>query len=423
MAACAAALISSYFVPTSVLAFGGAHSGIVRTFAGERATRTCVLMADARIACTTVSSFDESFVPLDVAGKDVTKVAISESFGCALTADSRVFCWGDNSYGRLGTDSSHDEPEPVQLFGADFDNVVDIAVGDHHPCAIRMDGTAWCWGSNVDGQLGNYKLGIGSSTNIPTQVILHDGMDTPLVNLKTISAGDGITCALFTDNSGSCWGYDKEGELANGKMGYSLPGPLWYRYDSPQTIFVLGRSGLERFIMGGGVISIGSSHGCSLVLDTPDKSIGCWGYNLYGQLGTGNTRDQSSAYSAMDERGKITDAISVSSGSYFTCALVVDGTVRCWGYNGNLQIGSPAVAKGDYQENGTPVVDETGTKRLDKVIEIAAGEYGVCARRRLSGSAVDQIVCWGHDFSTGTDRAPSTRFVDAPLFTDNFDGN
>jgi alpha-tubulin suppressor-like RCC1 family protein len=252
-------------------------------------------------------------------------------------------------------------------------------------------------------------LGIGSSTNVPTQVILHDGSDTPLVNLKAISAGYNHTCALFTDDSGACWGYDKDGQLANGKLGYSLPGPPWYLYDSAQTIFVLGTSGLEPLIMGGGFISVGGFHSCSLITDTPNNSIGCWGNNGLGQLGIGDEVNKPSAYAAVDERGKITDAIGLSSGRDFTCAIVRDQTVRCWGYNGDGQIGSPKVGFGDSQITGTPVVlDST---RLDKVVEVAAAEFGACA------------VCWGHDSSTGRDSTPFTRSVDAPLFTDNFDGN
>jgi len=422
IAACATALGACHLIPTSALAVDGAHSGVVQIFAGPLASQTCVLMSDARLACTHNGSV--GLFPFDIAGKDVTKVAISEEFGCALAADSRVFCWGDNSNGKLGTSASHDKPEPVQLSGADFDNAVDIAVGYNHACAIRADGTAWCWGYNGFGQLGSYKLGLGSSTNVPTQVILHDGSDTALTNLKAISAGSNHTCALFADNSGACWGDDYVGELANGKTGFSLPASEYYRYDSPQTTFVLGASGLEALIMGGGAISVGGDHTCSLISDSPKNSIGCWGGNSNGQLGTGDTADKSSAYSAFDERGKIRDAIGISSGENFTCAIVQDGTVRCWGNNGNGQIGSPLVRIGDNQVAGTPVLDQTGTKNLDKVVEIAAAENGVCARRRPDGATVDQIVCWGYDPATYTSYIlPITKSIDSPVFTDNFDGN
>jgi alpha-tubulin suppressor-like RCC1 family protein len=410
--ACVVVGVCFFSVPDAI-AYGGAHSGTIHIFSGPRSPHVCALMADAKLACSVKGT--DKLMPFDVSQKEVIKVALGKDFGCALTSDTKVFCWGDNSFGKLGTSAAHAEPQAVQLGASDFDAVTDIATGSDHTCAIRSDGTAWCWGINNYGQLGNYLVGVGNWTSTPTQVILHDGSDTPLTNLKAISAGSVHTCALFTNNSGACWGYDNDGELSNGSMSTSSTP---YVFDSPHTIFVQGNSGLEALIMGGASISLGGDHACSLVTDMVKNSVGCWGYNATGQLGVGDKGNRSLAYPARDERGKIIDATSVSAGRYFTCATVQDRTVRCWGYNDLGQMGTPSTDYGDSQVTGAPVQLGSGV-RLNAVVEIATAEQGVYALRSNG-----DIVTWGYDPSDNThSRYPFSRPIDAPLFTDNFDNN
>lgn len=81
-------------------------------------------------------------------------------FACALVNGGRVLCWGSNHHGQLGARAPSEQrsstaPVAVERTdGSALDGVVDLALGAFHACARRNDGSVWCWGSNLSGQLG-----------------------------------------------------------------------------------------------------------------------------------------------------------------------------------------------------------------------------------------------------------------------------
>jgi len=98
---------------------------------------------------------------------DVAQVAAGLLHVCALKGDGTVWCWGANGYGQLGDATLDDKaaPVPVTALGAD---VVQVTAGDNATCALKRDGTLWCWGANSSGQLGN---GTTTDSSTPTQVV------------------------------------------------------------------------------------------------------------------------------------------------------------------------------------------------------------------------------------------------------------
>src|SRR5262249_1737164 len=87
-------------------------------------------------------------------------------FVCAIYGPG-VACWGENSFGQLGNNSTINSARPVQVMSLEA-GVTGIAAGRAHTCAIDDHGAAWCWGSNTAGQLGN-----GTILNSPTPVAVH----------------------------------------------------------------------------------------------------------------------------------------------------------------------------------------------------------------------------------------------------------
>ncbi|MEP6484261.1 MAG: hypothetical protein ABJB01_07415 [Rudaea sp.] len=397
----------------------GRHSGVVRLFAGPATFQTCALTADARISCWG-GNYPSVPDPQNVDGLDVTAVSLGRNFSCALVRDGRVFCWGDNSKGQLGTMSAHVDPKPVQYFGSDFGSVAQISAGEEYVCVRRQDTTAWCWGDSKYGQVGNFNVGIGAYTSQPIQVIIHDDKasppNPPLTGIADISAGIRHACALLADHTGACWGNDQDGELGNVK----------YRpnFDSPQTVYVQNGSGYVSLVMGGGSIVAGGYHTCGLINDDLVDSVGCWGLNDYGELGDGTLTEVASAHPAQDERGKIKDAFQVALGEYFTCGVVADATVRCWGSNAHYQMANPTVGLGAAQKTGITALAENGTP-LNHVIQLVAGARHACVLQSTGA-----VRCWGDNqyqqlgSFTGTQtNVPQSISIDAPIFTDNFDGN
>ena len=135
----------------------------------------------------------------------VTAIAAGAEHTCAATSDGAVYCWGDNG-GDLGNNSTTESNVPVQVVGVGGDGLLSgvkgIVAGVDYTCALTTDGAVYCWGDNSSGQLGNNST---ESSTVPVQVVGVGG-DGLLSGITAISAGGDFACALTTDGAVYCWG-------------------------------------------------------------------------------------------------------------------------------------------------------------------------------------------------------------------------
>lgn len=188
-------------------------------------------------------------------------VAVGEAHNCALGEDKKVYCWGSNDKGQLGTGDT-DALETPSAPALGLNDVVQIVAGAQHSCALDEAGKVHCWGGNDKGQLGDgLPIESDSFRSEPGEVV-------GLQGVTWIATGrQKHTCATTAEET-YCWGNNFQGQLGDGTTNDS---------SSPK---VVGGFGPAR------VLSVGSNHTCAV------NAAGvpyCWGFNASGQLGIGNT--------------------------------------------------------------------------------------------------------------------------------------
>src|SRR5262249_36192764 len=131
--------------------------------------------------------------PVQVAalGANVAKIGLGFTHTCAITTDGRLWCWGANSFGQLGEDTTNDRlaPQPVSAI---LNTVAEVELGTTSTCARKNDGTLWCWGNNDSGQLGD---GTYTVKKAPIQVA---SLGTAVAQ---VTAQHDQVCVRKTDNS------------------------------------------------------------------------------------------------------------------------------------------------------------------------------------------------------------------------------
>ncbi len=226
--------------------------------------------------------------------------------------------------------------------------MVDIAAGTLHSCAVFDDGTAWCWGFNGSGLLGD-----GTTINSLAPVQVAD-----LTGASAIDASFGHSCAVKTDGTVVCWGENSEGQLGDGSV-----------TDRREPVNVSGLTGAID-------VCTGDAHSCAL---KSDGTVACWGDNDYYQLGDGTSVDHRTANAVSG----ITTAVELACGSWHTCVILSSGFARCWGYNGYGQLGD-----GTLIDKATPVQ----VSGIGSALRISAGENHTCLVK--TGG---EVLCWGYN--------------------------
>jgi hypothetical protein len=260
-------------------------------------------------------------VPL---GQPAVALAAGGIHTCALLADGAVRCWGDNSFGQhLGVPGpgSAAPAAPVPL----GQPARALTAGSLHTCALLADGGVRCWGNTFEGQLGD------GVPRPPASIVGALGSAVLLGQAaRAISAGGQSTCALLADGTVRCWGFDEKGQLGDG-------GPVPAASSNvPAAPVALGKSARA--------ISVGALTACALLAD---DTVRCWGDDQAGQLGAGGAipGPASSGPALAVALGQ--PARAVTTGGLHACALLADGTLRCWGGNDAGQLGTgpgPAIA-------------------------------------------------------------------------------
>jgi alpha-tubulin suppressor-like RCC1 family protein len=347
------------FNPSDVL---GVTNAIAIT-AGD--SHTCALLADGAVKCWGQNAQSQlgdgtstrRVTPVAVSGlTNAVAVAAAPFHTCALLADGTVKCWGSNATGQLGDGTTLTRVFAFTVSG--LTNAVALAVGNFHTCALLANGSAQCWGSNTFGQLGD-----GTTTNrlTPSSLFPVQG----LTNAVAITAGRNHTCALTANDEARCWGDNDDGELGTG---------------TTSDLFIPG------VVAGGGgsitgrAVAAGDAHTCAV---RSDSTAACWGAGGTGQLGDGTVTTARLTPAAVRTPGSspLANVLAVAAGGQHTCALVADGTVRCWGDNGQGQLGD-----GTTTQRNTPVT----VQGLTNAVAVATGSRHSCALL-----ADGTMRCWG----------------------------
>jgi alpha-tubulin suppressor-like RCC1 family protein len=329
---------------------------------------TCALTSAGGVKCWGYHEFGQlgdgtnitRTVPVDVSGltKGIRTIAVGDLHTCALTSSGGVMCWGDNNLGQLGDGTTINRSTPVDVSGltngvksivagavntcaltasggvkcwgwkntyAEGGDVMSdkrltpetingltsgvnaIAAGTAHICILTSAGGVKCWGSNVDGQLGD-----GTTIKRATPVDV-SGLTS---GVSAIAASGYQTCALTSSSSVKCWGINVYGTLGRG---------MTTNYTTPVDV--------NGAISGVSIIDMSGTHICVLILD---GGVKCWGDNLQGQLGDDTVTQQSTP---IDVIGLESGIVDIAAGGLHTCALTSDGKIKCWGANFAGQLG------------------------------------------------------------------------------------
>jgi len=279
-------------------------------------------------------------------------VSAGGTHSCAVSADHRAWCWGSNLRGQLGDGGTADRLLPTRVAGGLL--FLDVTAGDWHTCGITTDNRAYCWGLDDAGELGTAGSA-ACSGKICRQPVAVAGSR----RWRQISAGVSHTCAVTLDDKGFCWGEGDNGELGDGKsVGVNRPvavsGGLVFRQ-----------------------LTAGAAFTCGL---TKANAVYCWGWNPYGQLGDRTKISRPTP-------GKVFGGLSfrqVRAGFFFACGVTIDDVAYCWGNNFDGRTGTgkddPRILK------PTPVA---GGLRFSRVTAGLGHGCGVA----ITGRA----WCWGNN--------------------------
>jgi alpha-tubulin suppressor-like RCC1 family protein len=270
----------------------------------------CVLTSAGAVKCWGSNDFGQAGgsarpyrdTPNSVANltQSISAIAAGQYHTCALTKAGGVKCWGRNTQGQLGNNSSTDSDVPVDVSGLqDGAGVTAIAAGGTHSCALLSNGAVTCWGSDL------------SSSRVP---VLVQGVGAPVAS---ISAGESHSCAVTTTGASKCWGLNGFGQLGDGTV-----------RESPTAVDVRGQAtGIVLAVAGG-------FHSCSL---SNVGAVQCWGQGTQGQLGNPVPDD---SRTPIDVAMLSPGMVGLTAGWYHTCVLTGAGGAKCWGYNPNGQLGN-----------------------------------------------------------------------------------
>jgi len=279
---------------------------------------------------------------------------------CGLELSGQLRCWGKG--GLVGDGTRALRPTAVDVPGLERD-VLSVVSGESHSCALTRNGLVSCWGSGADqGQLG------------PTSADDHDPVTESLQprpidfesngNVSAIAAGVRHTCALQVLGDVWCWGDNAQWQVGFGADAIAAtPNPLQL---SPGK----RASGMR-------AVAAGEAHTCVV---TASGDVNCWGSNERGQLGLGSTGGVAVVPQLVSLGVPV---IAVAAGRAHTCALLADGSVRCWGANLSGQLGDDTGV--DSPRPVSPKIDP-GLK----VVAVAAGGDVTCAVTEDHA-----LRCWG----------------------------
>lgn len=304
--------------------------------------------------------------PVAISGVNTaTSVAAGDTHNCALLANETVTCWGRNFWGQLGHGGTNAgipglsaNSTPAVVPG--LTGVVSLAAGQHNTCAVKDDGSVWCWGYNGEGQLA--QEGVTATTT--------DDDDPSIIPLEVqgvsgaeqVSMSWGHACALLSNGAIKCWGEGSEGRLGNGGTSSAFTAVQVSLY----TDFVAVSAGLQ----------------FTCAIRQGGQAV-CWGDNFYTQLGNGMGTDSSTPVNVTG----LDDAVSISAGEQHACAVRDSGEVWCWGRDVRQALGAPGIGA-----IGSPVPVHSIPAEVATAAAVSANDDHSCVVTYSK-----YFYCWGQN--------------------------
>lgn len=298
---------------------------------------------------------------------------------CGIKSEGSLWCWGTNYYGNIGDSTFNDRNTPTQIIepGPWKDLSISGYYGDETVCAIKQDGSLWCWGYNGEGQLGN-----GTTTESESPVQISGGGIW-----KQVSVGKTHTCAIKFDNTLWCWGEN-----------YATFGDGTYN----DSLVPTNTTGSTEWL----TISAGLWFTCGV---RADNKLLCWGSNDTGRTGVGLTSGETLTPTEVLGGGSWRHVVTSANSDYnaFACGIKIDGSGWCWGSNNSGQLGDDT-----YTARSSPTqisgLGATSWSTIDTSYSHACGIY-------TGGKA----VCWGSntngEIGDGTTANPNYIMFSAPI--------
>jgi alpha-tubulin suppressor-like RCC1 family protein len=275
---------------------------------------------------------------------------------CGVTTDKRAYCWGDNLNGQLGDGTTTDRARPTPV--ATSLQFILVSAGGSYSCGITTENRAYCWGQNTSGQLGD-----GTITNRQRPV----AVDGPR-RYRQVRAGHFHTCAVNSFDAVFCWGQNSDGQLGDGtKTNRRTP------------VKVLGGHSFRRVFTAG-------RHSCGA---TTSNRAYCWGKNEDGQLGDGTVTLKLKPVLVAGSHSFSQVFVGAAQGgawSSVSCGLTTTEQAYCWGDNATGQVGDGTSGFGLIRK--TPVAVKGGLQFSG----LSTGGAHTCGVTTTS-----RAYCWGSD--------------------------
>lgn len=309
------------------------------------------------------------------AGQSVQKIVTGYETACALTTSNKLYCWGKNINGQLGQGDSITRSTTVEVTLPSASPPIDIIASYHRHCALTAEGEVYCWGYSGNSSTGYGMVGNNSINSQTRPVLVYNlGKD-----VSAFSMGYYATCAL-KNSAMYCWGSNYSAVVGGAKTDpavvtlapTAMPAPLDQNISK---------------------VSLGSAHACAIIA----KEVYCWGNNNNGELGRGVTHPQSSPQPTPAKVvGLSNNIVDVWAGYYATCAKAETGEVYCWGRNSEAQLTGTG---------GSAILTATRMPDFDNADKIVP-QRTLCMLRN------GELLCRGHNiYGSAGVNAAGTPFI------------
>lgn len=326
---------------------------------------TCARLSDGTVRCwgsfghgqLGPNAIKHSGVPIDLpdVGGKITKIVAGGIHNCILIDTGEVKCWGNNRYGQLGNGTTISSTTPRPVIDIQIDSVQQLDGRGSVMCVLLKNGSIQCWGDNSYGESGD------GSAAIPNSLVSVSGLVENAIDVSTVH---NHTCVVTKSAGVKCWGEVYPGGLYTNSLGDGTT------LDHLLPVDVVGLTGISKQVV------TGMAHACVL---TTSGGVKCWGQNAYGQLGDGTT---TSRLTPVDVSGLTSGVVSIQAGYFHNCALTQQGAVKCWGSDYDETLGN-----GSDPSSAIPVT----VLGLDQgVATISGGPFHTCALTVEGG-----MKCWG----------------------------